>query len=88
VAVKALHGLAPVYLIALPHSNHLSILLRNACRIDEGKKKMEGKKKKGEKKEERGFYPNQLRLGESLIQWRAQDQVLSLSSVTSNSALW
>jgi len=46
VAVKALHGLAPVYLIALPHSNHLSILLRNACRIDEGKKKMEGKKKR------------------------------------------
>lgn len=34
-------------------------------------------RKKGEKKEERGFYPNQLRLGDSLIQRRAQDQVLS-----------
>lgn len=31
--------------IALPHDNHLSILLRNACRINEEKKKMEGKKK-------------------------------------------
>lgn len=50
--------------IALPHNNHSSILLRNACRIN-GKKKME--RKKGEKKEERDFYPNQLRLGDSLI---------------------
>lgn len=52
--------------IALPHNNHSSILLRNACRINEGKKKMEGKKK-GREKGKRDVYPNQLRLGDSLI---------------------
>lgn len=58
-------------------------LLRNTCGINEGKKKMEGKKEG--KKKEKGFLLIQLRLGDSLLQWR--EHSLSLGSITSNSVL-